>query len=68
MFAQWKANPNYDGSSFNYRNHEPDYQTIKIGANEFELQSYLWQQKGWELVTHFRVGDETTYLCTFKRS
>jgi hypothetical protein len=64
---QWKSEPRVSNLALNTYNANPDYQTVKISLDEFDLQQYIWKKKGWELITQFRIGDNATLLCTFKK-
>mgnify|MGYP006444842369 CR=1 FL=1 len=45
---------------------EARYKTIRVAEEELEIRNYIMENKGWQLTTCFRVGDDKTYLCTYK--
>lgn len=46
---------------------DEDYYTMKIPLSELEINNYIMQKRGWNLATSFRVDNEKTVLCTYKK-
>ncbi len=47
---------------------DEDYQTFRIPISDFEMHNYIMSKRGWQLKTSFRVENNSTIQCTYKKS